>query len=194
MDRHIDKFDQFSVRCMMNSRKRHLTIAQIPLNVVGIGDGSAAKPGVMLTPVWHGLNANSIFLISSLLLNAFLVWRFIVQDYCDFLALGPGGTPHTTRGYLQISFFRFCRIRNTHKAAPTPKSLWIQDGFLHALPERRGPRPDVRGIAPQRQMDQHGSEPKVMFDKLSAFLTGFPQYFPSDTCKTTTFRFRPYSS
>jgi hypothetical protein len=82
------------------------------------------------------------------------------NDYENFLGLGPGGTPSTFYGYLQISWWRLWALRNPFVP---PANLRVshasQSGILRSqdLPYRSGPRPRVAGIAPQRQLDQHGS-------------------------------------
>ncbi|OAQ72629.1 hypothetical protein VFPPC_00555 [Pochonia chlamydosporia 170] len=84
----------------------------------------------------------------------------IHNDYENFLSLGPGGTPSTFYGYLQISWWRLWALRNPF-TPPTNLSVshTSQTGLLRSqiLPYRSGPRPRVAGIAPQRQLDQHGS-------------------------------------
>ncbi|KAG5938574.1 hypothetical protein E4U53_007974 [Claviceps sorghi] len=81
------------------------------------------------------------------------------NDYQNFLNLGPGGTPSSLYGYLQISWWRLWALHDPF-TAPSPSSV---SGILPAsssrgpdLPYRPGPRPLVAGIAPQRQLDQHG--------------------------------------
>ncbi|PHH72807.1 hypothetical protein CDD82_5794 [Ophiocordyceps australis] len=96
-------------------------------------------------------------------------WALLVRnDYQNFINLGPGGTPSTLRGYLRISWLRLWAIRDPF-AAPKSRHLLPVSGILpaavgsqrshQALPYRPGPRPHVVGIAPQRQLDQHGSRP-----------------------------------
>lgn len=84
------------------------------------------------------------------------------NDYQNFLRLGPGGTPPTLAGYARLAWFRLFVIRDPFSpprprgagAAPRPAA-----GILPAqdLPYRPGPRPTVAGLAPQRQLDQHGA-------------------------------------
>jgi hypothetical protein len=84
----------------------------------------------------------------------------IHNDFQNFLNLGPGGTPSTFGGYLRISWFRLWALRNPF-AAPEPDPMRLPtSGILRRqrLPYRAGPRPVVAGIAPQRQLDQHGSK------------------------------------
>ncbi|CVK83482.1 uncharacterized protein FMAN_00914 [Fusarium mangiferae] len=81
------------------------------------------------------------------------------NDYQNFLNLGPGGTPSTFSGYLRISWFRLWALSDPF-AAPEPDHMRLPtSGILRRqrLPYRAGPRPVVAGIAPQRQLDQHGS-------------------------------------
>lgn len=78
----------------------------------------------------------------------------IYRDYAAFRSLGPGGTPSTPLGYLRVKFLGIFAIRDPYTAAPVPEHFRPQNGYLSGLPPRRGPRPAVRGVAPQRQMDQ----------------------------------------
>lgn len=86
----------------------------------------------------------------------------VINDFKAFLSLGPGGTPSTFTGYLKISCLRLCAISDPF-SPPYIKDLtglYPQHGLLAAsrkcLPARQGPRPQVCGIAPQRQVDQYG--------------------------------------
>ncbi|KAK8156962.1 hypothetical protein BC567DRAFT_212422 [Phyllosticta citribraziliensis] len=91
-------------------------------------------------------------LVGVLLITPFLVYA-TYHDYRAFLALGAGGTPHNFGGYLRIKFLSLFRLANPRVPAPLPSDL-RPSGYLDAakLPSRRGPRPDVRGIAPHRQV------------------------------------------
>ncbi|KAI9839836.1 MAG: hypothetical protein M1819_000026 [Sarea resinae] len=82
----------------------------------------------------------------------------IYKDYLSYLHLGPGGTPSTFAGYLRICFLRLFALSDPFAPPPVLSTLHPATGFLSTttLPYRRGPRPEVRGIAPQRQMTQKG--------------------------------------
>lgn len=84
---------------------------------------------------------------------------FIHNDYQNFLALGPGGTPSTFRGYLKISWLKLWTLRDPFKARTPDPNMLPPKGILarQPLPYRMGPKPHVVGIAPHRQIDQHGS-------------------------------------
>lgn len=87
------------------------------------------------------------------------VFLFIQNDYQNYLNLGPGGTPATFQGYLRISWLRLWTIRDPFVAPlPSPSDVPSR-GVLaqQGLPYRIGPKPQVAGIAPHRQIDQHGS-------------------------------------
>ncbi|KAG5972135.1 hypothetical protein E4U56_006360 [Claviceps arundinis] len=107
-----------------------------------------------------------------LLLTPLLV--LLRNDYENFLSLGPGGTPSSMYGYLQITWWRLWALRDPFTAPSPPSSSSSSTtigssssssgGILRQLspqqpdlPYRSGPRPIVAGIAPQRQLDQHGS-------------------------------------
>ncbi|TKW53197.1 hypothetical protein CTA1_5781 [Colletotrichum tanaceti] len=89
------------------------------------------------------------------------------NDYHNFLGLGPGGTPATFQGYIRVAWLRLWALRDPFTAPePDPNRLPKRGILLHTdglnsrlLPYRAGPRPQVAGIAPQRQLDQHGTVP-----------------------------------
>ncbi|MCJ1314264.1 hypothetical protein MMC25_007944 [Agyrium rufum] len=89
---------------------------------------------------------------------AFPTYLCVLKDYRSFLALGPGGTPSTFRGYLRITWLKLIYARNDVFTAPpyTPYEHPAQ-GYLTHLPSRMHPRPKVRGIAPHRQITQRGT-------------------------------------
>ncbi|KAK7427719.1 hypothetical protein QQZ08_005825 [Neonectria magnoliae] len=96
---------------------------------------------------------------AELLISLVPVFLLVHNDYQNFLNLGPGGTPSTFNGYLRITWFRLWSLRDPF-IAPTPDpSRLPTEGILSRckLPYRAGPHPVVAGIAPQRQLDQHGS-------------------------------------
>ncbi|KAF2496361.1 hypothetical protein BU16DRAFT_375546 [Lophium mytilinum] len=89
----------------------------------------------------------------------FYALYLLTLDYRAFKALGPGGTPSTPLGYLKIKLLSLIALRNVHAPAPIPSHFRPQTGYLKHLPPRTGTRPTIRGIAPQRQMDQKSSLP-----------------------------------
>jgi hypothetical protein len=86
----------------------------------------------------------------------------INNDFKAFLSLGPGGTPSTFTGYLKITYLRFFALRDPFTPPCITGSITPQKSFFQStstwLPHRRGPRPQVAGIAPQRQLDQFGDK------------------------------------
>ncbi|KAF9889706.1 hypothetical protein FE257_007012 [Aspergillus nanangensis] len=128
-----------------------------------------------------------ILLTSTLILSVLLfrllrlTLRLILQDYHAFLALGPGGTPSTPRGYLQISLLRLFALRNPliPPRLPAPTSPVPQTGLLSTIPipRRHGPRPTVAGIAPHRQTTQ--IPPGGMYTALTAAITSLCAKHPS---------------
>ncbi|RSL70669.1 hypothetical protein CEP51_006352 [Fusarium floridanum] len=84
----------------------------------------------------------------------------IQNDYQNFLNLGPGGTPSTFAGYIRITWFRLWSLSNPFVPPAADPTRLPTSGILNRyhLPYRAGPRPVVAGIAPQRQLDQHGSQ------------------------------------
>ena len=112
------------------------------------------------------LSATIIFLIhiaahisyrASLLVYAPVAY-FIHNDYKSFLSLGPGGTPSTFAGYLKITYLRLYALSDPFVPPPPSEepSMPATGYFQHtgtSLQQRKGPRPTVDGIAPQRQKD-----------------------------------------
>ncbi|KIV88151.1 hypothetical protein PV10_09075 [Exophiala mesophila] len=100
-----------------------------------------------------GLSAVALVLGLSSLLFLGLIW--CVQDYRAFKALGPGGPPYNIRGWMTVAFLVkpfTLSARDTTWTGDYPTSGAHKS--LLALPLRKGGRPDVRGIAPQRQFSQ----------------------------------------
>ncbi|KAI1434587.1 hypothetical protein GGR50DRAFT_392831 [Xylaria sp. CBS 124048] len=121
------------------------------------------------------LDAPAIFILSISLISAVHFFRpatvavliclvtatlFVHNDYRNFLKLGPGGTPSTFRGYIQINWLKLWALRDPFKPLLPDKTTQPTSGILHKqpLPYRCGPRPNVVGIAPQRQVNQFGSK------------------------------------
>jgi hypothetical protein len=81
---------------------------------------------------------------------------YIHYDYKAFLSLGPGGTPGTPLGYVKIKLLSLICLRDPLRAMPVPPHFRPQKGYFNddALGLRKGERPLVQGIAPQRQQTQ----------------------------------------
>lgn len=145
----------------------------------------------------HALLAGSLLLLvgmhciprlvlepSILAVPIFLLFK---NDYQNFLRLGPGGTPPTLAGYARLTWLRLFILRDPF-SPPSPSSSSLSRprcGILsssslqhhqEALPYRPGPRPTVAGLAPQRQLNQHGSP--AAFVALKATLTRLAARYP----------------
>jgi hypothetical protein len=83
-----------------------------------------------------------------------LLALYIHNDYKAFLSLGPGGTPPTPLGYLKIKLLSLVCMRDPYPPMPIPPHFRPQAGYLGPLAPRKGTRPLVQGIAPQRQRTQ----------------------------------------
>jgi len=125
-------------------------------------------------PVCVTLGAPAIITISACLITAirFLqpahlvalvilvpVFLFINNDFQNYIKLGPGGTPSTFAGYLKINWLKLWALRTPFEPLEQDEGIVPARGILNKapLPYRFGPRPDVVGIAPQRQTNQSGS-------------------------------------
>lgn len=105
-------------------------------------------------------------------------------DYRAFKALGSGGTPSTIVGFLQVQILGFFAMSNRFELPDTStqhcqSGLQPDTAFLsHNLPQRTGPRPVTKGIAPQRQLTQ-----RITGEIYTILLAGLTS-IPAD--KTTT--------
>ena len=100
---------------------------------------------------------NIPFLIYSTILLAFLLptYSFVNKDYHRFLELGPGGTPSTFYGYLRVTYLRiFFALKDPFQPPSLAEVVYPSNSYLQHLPKRAAPRPQVEGIAPQRQTNQ----------------------------------------
>ncbi|KAK2020025.1 hypothetical protein LZ32DRAFT_597651 [Colletotrichum eremochloae] len=105
--------------------------------------------------------------VAECLLVLLPILLLVHNDYHNYLGLGPGGTPATFSGYVRIAWFRLWALRDPFTAPDPDPNRLPKRGILHQdddphhwpLPYRPGPRPLVAGIAPQRQLDQHGTVP-----------------------------------
>lgn len=119
-------------------------------------DASALLTGSLL--LLAGMHFVPRALLESTILAVPLL-LLVRNDYHNFLRLGPGGTPPTLTGYFRLAWFRLFVLRDTLSPPPLTATSRPARGVLPSqdLSYRPGPRPTVAGIAPQRQLDQHGS-------------------------------------
>lgn len=126
-------------------------------------------------PFYVTLDASALLALSVLLVLGMhfiehLVLEFLIiavplcllvhNDYLNFLKLGPGGTPPTPAGYARLTWYRLFTLRDPFTPPPPDDTIQTpRKGILPLcpLPYRPGPRPTVAGLAPQRQLNQHGS-------------------------------------
>jgi hypothetical protein len=105
------------------------------------------------------------------------------NDYLNFLKLGPGGTPPTPAGYARLTWYRLFTLRDPFSPPPRDPAVKPATGILKGLPYRPGPRPVVAGLAPQRQLNQHGSPLAYgrLRGALEALCARLPQKFVTAT-------------
>lgn len=118
--------------------------------------------------VYKSLEATSVKLtFGHVLAFTFLIptLRFLYLDYQQFLSLGPGGTPKTITGYVRVKCLGLFALKNPYEPPSIPPYITQKAGCLPSLPQRSGPRPATRGIAPHRQINQFCST--SIFEKLS---------------------------
>lgn len=103
---------------------------------------------------------NRVMLISAagaFLASASVLW--CIRDYQKYLALGPGGPPYNIKGWAWITFA--VRPFALKASDTTMVSDYPEDGHhidIKKLPHRHGPRAELGGIAPHRQLSQHAPE------------------------------------
>jgi hypothetical protein len=105
------------------------------------------------------IHISQLSVIYTFLVLAPLLW-VVHNDYKRFQSLGPGGTPSTIFGYLKITVLRLFALSDPYTLPISPNPAHTTRGYFQCiqfnLPNRSGPRPQVAGIAPQRQLDQPG--------------------------------------
>ncbi|KAL2124740.1 hypothetical protein VTJ04DRAFT_1105 [Mycothermus thermophilus] len=107
------------------------------------------------------------------------------NDYLNFLKLGPGGTPPTPAGWARLTFYRLFTLRDPLRAPEADPAQKPSTGILSSsLPYRPGPRPNVAGLAPQRQLDQHGAAGPS--SRLRASLAALAARRPADFVTATS--------
>ena len=74
--------------------------------------------------------------------------------YLAYLSLGPGGTPATFLGFLKIQALGLFAVKDPVHVDHALHKSKSSTGYLKSIPDRKGPSPEVRGIAPQRQITQ----------------------------------------
>lgn len=94
--------------------------------------------------------------------------QWVMQDYQDFLDCGRGGTPSTFPGWVKVTLKKVFANVNVLDPPHVDPMLEPYRGILFDIPRREGPRPVVKGVAPQRQFDQ--KTPVGTFDKLMKML------------------------
>ncbi|CRK27094.1 hypothetical protein HYQ45_007780 [Verticillium longisporum] len=171
VERELD-MDSLAVACI---------VAQKPVSVTLDGPTICALT-VFLVCLVHCVDTP----LAECLIASVPLLLLIHNDYNNFLGLGPGGTPPTFQGYARIAWLRLWALRDPFTPPdpdPTPGRLPTRGRLLagsnspprrsnsvhggsssntnvDTLPYRPGPRPVVAGIAPQRQLDQHGAKPQ----------------------------------
>ncbi|KAI5866870.1 hypothetical protein GGS23DRAFT_552484 [Durotheca rogersii] len=134
----------------------HTTVAirQDPLSVTLDGSAIFAVSALLIVGTYL-MQPPSVALTIGLITGLL----FIQNDYQNYLKLGPGGTPATFSGYVRISWLKLWACRDPFHPLPADPDVQPTAGILHRkpLPCRGGLRPDVVGIAPQRQVNQPGS-------------------------------------
>ncbi len=89
-------------------------------------------------------------------------------DYLAYLALGPGGTPASLPGFLRIKALGLFALSDPYKPRIHASTGDCGSGYLqHPLQRRAGRRPIVRGIAPQRQVNQKSDRTSDIYRRLA---------------------------
>ena len=102
------------------------------------------------------LTALSIAVITTAVFGASRLIPRAINDYREFLALGPGGPPYNVFGWALVTcILRPLSISRDQALSFTEYPSTGASEDVSGIKVRKGDRPDVRGIAPQRQMDQN---------------------------------------
>ncbi|ERT02878.1 uncharacterized protein SPSK_09483 [Sporothrix schenckii 1099-18] len=173
----------------------NMVIHQNPFSVTL--DAWAMLAGSLLLVV--GMHCMHLSVLKAIIV-AVPVVLLIRNDYLNFLLLGPGGTPPTFVGYVRLLWFRLFALRDVYHCPPeTDPGLAPSRGILRSgggsssdehmdstaseLPYRPGPRPQVAGLAPQRQLDQQAST--ACYSQLRAAVEALTRKHP-DTLSIAT--------
>ncbi|GJJ07886.1 hypothetical protein Clacol_002092 [Clathrus columnatus] len=122
-----------------------------------------------------------LFILS--LAGVFSSVSWMVYDYRSFKSIGKGGVPYNVFGWLAVTLLRPISrsqksLTNTSDLDRLVKQIANEEGEKAVfkrltLSQRRGERPTVRGIIPQRQVDKFGSP------ELTGNLNKFVSYLSS---------------
>ncbi|KAK6382955.1 hypothetical protein LTS17_003625 [Exophiala oligosperma] len=113
---------------------------------------NATEPQVLHS----SLPLHPILVVAALAISlvSFALW--CVQDYRLYKSLGPGGPPYNVYGWVLTSFIVRPYTLSAHDTTWTgdyPENAAHKE--ILALPNRKGSRPLILGIAPQRQFSQN---------------------------------------
>ncbi|KAK4217631.1 hypothetical protein QBC37DRAFT_38828 [Rhypophila decipiens] len=163
------------------SAQANMVIRQDPFNITL--DAPALLAVSVLLVV--GMNCVDRLVLEALIIGVPIV-LLIHNDYLNFLKLGPGGTPPTPSGYARLTWYRLFTLRDPFSPPPRTPNQIPSQGILHErpLPYRPGPRPSVAGLAPQRQLNQHGS--LRAYNRLRAALEGLTGRLPNKFVTATS--------
>lgn len=119
----------------------------------------------------------SVALLYLWLAFGYMLCRIISRDYKAFLSLGPGGTSQTFSGFIKLSCLRIFCLKEPLQAPPILPRIYPKRGYLSSdLGEREGPRPVVKGLAPQRQITQRASSEMydAAYDVMKTLVKEYP--------------------
>ncbi|KAF8504180.1 hypothetical protein BU17DRAFT_101433 [Hysterangium stoloniferum] len=110
-----------------------------------------------------------------------------VTDYIHWRALGPSGLPLNLFGWFKATIItslarRQSRITDTSDLDAVVKQIAEQEGedavFRRlSLLQRRGERPEVRGVIPQRQLDNIASQATIQ--ELNKYIISLASDYPT---------------
>ncbi|KAK8076785.1 hypothetical protein PG994_004057 [Apiospora phragmitis] len=112
-------------------------------------------------------------------------FRLVSDGYEAYLDLGRGGTPSTFKGWIRTLRLKHTARLDVLQPPRIPPFLDLYRGRLFELAPRLGPRPTMKGVAPQRQADQKAS-PSTFF-RLSNMLAAEAQAHPQHLRIATSF-------
>lgn len=112
----------------------------------------------LLLPTHDHIRVLKLFAVFAALATILTFAWHLHLDFLAFLALGPGGTPSTTAGFMRVKLLSLLALKNPYLPRTMLPGDCAEYGYLADLLERKGERPITRGIAPHRQITQKASE------------------------------------
>lgn len=101
---------------------------------------------------------NPVYLTAGAILGLSIT-SWVIQDYREYLSLGPGGLPYNFFGWTIVTvLLRPLGLSKQQALSTTGYPSDCSHEAIQTLPKRQGTRPVAKGIIPHRQMSQKAPE------------------------------------